>query len=300
MSVLGFNGFLILYKSLLPVPRLQLHPLPQRLAAPERPLRSALQSMRVTPPLTPPSLYEVAVLGDHSGKLVGTWSCLETVGLLFTVRGNFFKELVAPLPSEQDGAQVWLGMRSPRFIYVGLVASRGSYLQQARNRCLHSETQIGNGETQGDAAKRIQIDPQYWPRVTDLELQQIGRKTKSVVIPLFEKLLSASDADHKLARLVIPKKCAEAFFPEITSPHGCPVKIQDTGGKEWGFHFCYWLNNGSKMYVLEGLKDYIGSMQWQAGDIVTFYRIEPEKKLVMGLRKTCASVPPYEVKGNVH
>ncbi|XP_058211005.1 B3 domain-containing protein Os07g0563300-like isoform X1 [Rhododendron vialii] len=170
----------------------------------------------------------------------------------------------------------------------------------ARKRCLHSETQIGNGETQGDAAKRIQIDPQYWPRVTDLELQQIGRKTKSVVIPLFEKLLSASDADHKLARLVIPKRCAEAFFPQITSPHGCPVKIQDTEGKEWGFHFCYWLNNGSKMYVLEGLKDYIGSMQWQAGDIVTFYRIEPEKKLVMGLRKTCAGVTPYEVKGNVH
>lgn len=59
----------------------------------------------------------------------------------------------------------------------------------------------------------------------------------------------------------------QAFFPQITSPHGCPVKIQDTEGKEWGFHFCYWLNNGSKMYVLEGLKDYIGSMQWQAGDI---------------------------------
>ncbi|GMP52828.1 hypothetical protein CsSME_00018507 [Camellia sinensis var. sinensis] len=48
------------------------------------------------------------------------------------------------------------------------------------------------------------------------------------------------------------------------------------------------------MYVLEGLRDYMVSVQWQAGDIVTFYRIEPEKKLVMGLRKTCASVSPYE------
>lgn len=159
----------------------------------------------------------------------------------------------------------------------------------ARKRGLSSEPQMGNGETQGDAARRIQIDPQYRPQITNLELQQIGQKIKSVVIPLFEKLLSASDADHKLARLVIPKKCAEAFFPEITSPLGCPVKIQDTEGKEWELHFCYWINNGSKMYVLEGLKDYISSRQWQAGDIVTFYRIEPEKKLMIGLRKTCAS-----------
>lgn len=142
----------------------------------------------------------------------------------------------------------------------------------ARKRGLSSEPQMGNGETQGDAARRIQIDPQYRPQITNLELQQIGQKIKSVVIPLFEKLLSASDADHKLARLVIPKKCAE-----------------DTEGKEWELHFCYWINNGSKMYVLEGLKDYISSRQWQAGDIVTFYRIEPEKKLMIGLRKTCAS-----------
>ncbi|KAL7249494.1 hypothetical protein ACSBR1_011653 [Camellia fascicularis] len=164
----------------------------------------------------------------------------------------------------------------------------------ARKRCLYSETQIGIGEPQGDAARPIQIDPQYWPRVTDQELQQIARKTNSVVIPLFEKLLSASDADHKLARLVIPKKCAEAFFPKITTPHGCPLKIQDTEGKEWEFQFHFWPNSGSKMYVLEGLRDYMVSVQWQAGDIVTFYRIEPEKKLVMGLRKTCASVSPYE------
>ncbi|KAL6975370.1 hypothetical protein U1Q18_024165 [Sarracenia purpurea var. burkii] len=164
-----------------------------------------------------------------------------------------------------------------------------------RKRCLYSETQTGNGEPQGDAARRNQIDPQYWPRVTDLELQQITRETNSVVIPLFEKLLSSSDADHKLARLVIPKKCAEAFFPEIISPHGCPVNIQDTEGKEWEFQFRYWLNSGSKMYVLEGLKDFMVSMQWKAGDIVTFYRVEPEKKLVMGLRKTYAGVPSLKV-----
>nr|QNI23772.1 AP2/ERF transcription factor [Camptotheca acuminata] len=166
---------------------------------------------------------------------------------------------------------------------------------RARRRCLSPETQIGNGEPQGDAARRIQVDPQYWPRVTDLELQQISKEPNSIVIPLFEKLLSASDADQKLARLVIPKKCAEAFFPDISAPHGFPIKIQDTEGKEWEFHFRYWPNSSSKMYVLEGLKDYMVSVQWQAGDIVTFYRIEPIGKLVMGLRKTYAGPPPHEI-----
>ncbi|PSR95664.1 B3 domain-containing protein [Actinidia chinensis var. chinensis] len=169
----------------------------------------------------------------------------------------------------------------------------------ARKRCLYSETQTGNGEPQGSGTRQIKIDPQYWPRVTDPELHQIARKTNSVVIPLFEKLLSASDADHKMARLVIPKKCAEAFFPKITSPRGCPVKIQDTEGNEWEFQFRYLFNGGSTVYVLEGLKDYMVSRQWQAGDIVTFYRIEPDKKLVMGLRKSCVGVQPYEVAADV-
>ncbi|XP_059661561.1 B3 domain-containing protein Os07g0563300-like isoform X2 [Cornus florida] len=138
---------------------------------------------------------------------------------------------------------------------------------RARRRCLSSETQIGNREPQGDAARDLHIDPQYCPRVSNLEVQQVSRGSNSIVIPLFEKSLSASDADQKLARLVIPKKCAEAFFPNISVPHGFPIKIQDTDGKEWEFQFRYWPNGSSKMYVLEGLKDYMILMQWQVGDI---------------------------------
>lgn len=46
--------------------------------------------------------------------------------------------------------------------------------------------------------------------------------------------------------------------------------MQDTEGNEWEFHFRYWSNCGSKMYVLEGLKDYMIAMKWQAGDIGKF------------------------------
>ncbi|KAM7498758.1 hypothetical protein LguiA_023172 [Lonicera macranthoides] len=165
----------------------------------------------------------------------------------------------------------------------------------ARKRCLPLETQIGLGDSQLDAARRIQIEPHYWPRVTDSELQRISRTPKCIVIPLFEKLLSATDADLGLARLVIPKKCAETFFPDISEPHSLPIKIRDTEGKEWEFRYRSWPNGDSKMYVLEGLRDYMISMKWQAGDVVTFYRLDPERKLVMGLRKTSAKPQLHEI-----
>ncbi|KAJ6827360.1 B3 domain-containing protein-like [Iris pallida] len=81
------------------------------------------------------------------------------------------------------------------------------------------------------------------------------------------------------------QKCAEAYFPAISHPEGLPLKVQDAGGKEWIFQFRFWPNNNSRMYVLEGVTPCIQSMQLQAGDTVTFSRIDPEGKLVMGFRK---------------
>ncbi|KAK8607909.1 hypothetical protein V6N13_023354 [Hibiscus sabdariffa] len=97
-------------------------------------------------------------------------------------------------------------------------------------------------------------------------------------------MLSASDAG-RIGRLVLPKKCAEAYFPPISQPEGLPLKVQDSKGKEWIFQFRFWPNNNSRMYVLEGVTPCIQNMQLQAGDVVTFSRLEPGGKLVMGFRK---------------
>ncbi|XP_010268825.1 PREDICTED: B3 domain-containing protein Os07g0563300-like [Nelumbo nucifera] len=154
------------------------------------------------------------------------------------------------------------------------------------------ETQLRNGRPRGDARGRNQLLPRYWPRITDQELQQISGDTNSVITPLFEKMLSASDAG-RIGRLVLPKKCAEAYFPTISQPEGLPLQVQDARGKEWVFQFRFWPNNNSRMYVLEGVTPCIQSMQLQAGDTVTFSRIDPEGKLVMGFRKA-SSVPPSD------
>ncbi|WOL16323.1 B3 domain-containing protein [Canna indica] len=140
------------------------------------------------------------------------------------------------------------------------------------------------------AEGRNQLLPRYWPRITDQELQQISGDSNSTIVPLFEKVLSASDAG-RIGRLVLPKACAEAYFPRISQPEGVPITIQDTKGKEWHFQFRFWPNNNSRMYVLEGVTPCIQSLQLQAGDTVTFSRIDPEGKLVMGYRKATNTSP---------
>ncbi|CAI9783853.1 unnamed protein product [Fraxinus pennsylvanica] len=153
------------------------------------------------------------------------------------------------------------------------------------------EAVVHTGKARGDCRGRNQLLPRYWPRITDKELQQISSNSNSVITPLFEKILTASDAG-RIGRLVLPKKCAEAYLPLISQPEGLPLKVQDLKGKEWIFQFRFWPNNNSRMYVLEGITPCIQSMQLQAGDVVTFSRLEPEGKLVMGGRK--ASTTPSD------
>lgn len=142
----------------------------------------------------------------------------------------------------------------------------------------------------GEGRGRNQLLPRYWPRITDQELQQItSGDSNSTITPLFEKMLSASDAG-RIGRLVLPKACAEAYFPAISQPEGLPLKIQDVTGKDWAFQFRFWPNNNSRMYVLEGVTPCIQAMQLQAGDTVTFSRLDPEGKLIMGYRRAPTSM----------
>ncbi|KAK4801939.1 hypothetical protein SAY86_000142 [Trapa natans] len=155
------------------------------------------------------------------------------------------------------------------------------------NRGIVTQIRVARPPVEGRG--RNQLLPRYWPRITDEELQQISGDSNSTIVPLFEKVLSASDAG-RIGRLVLPKACAEAYFPPISQPEGLPLRIQDVKGKEWVFQFRFWPNNNSRMYVLEGVTPCIQSMQLQAGDTVTFSRMDPEGKLIMGFRKASASV----------
>ncbi|XP_030929026.1 B3 domain-containing protein Os07g0563300-like isoform X4 [Quercus lobata] len=155
------------------------------------------------------------------------------------------------------------------------------------------ETLIDSETSEGDSSGKTCSYSQNLSEESDDEVQEIFRPLNSAVIPLFEKFLTPSDADPKMARLVIPKKSAEAYFPKVTEAHGFPIVFQDTQRKEWEFNLRFWVNCNSKMYVLEGLKEYMTLMQWQAGDKVTFHRIEPEGKFLIATKKI-VKPPPKE------
>ncbi|PQP98502.1 hypothetical protein Pyn_34889 [Prunus yedoensis var. nudiflora] len=172
------------------------------------------------------------------------------------------------------------------------------------NSTIASHARVARPPAEGRG--RNQLLPRYWPRITDQELQQISGDSNSTIVPLFEKMLSASDAG-RIGRLVLPKACAEAYFPPISQPEGLPLRIQDVKGKEWVFQFRFWPNNNSRMYVLEGVTPCIQSMQLQLEilstgrpfwtmdyttwhGMMTFSRMDPEGKLIMGFRKASNSV----------
>ncbi|KAH6828299.1 hypothetical protein C2S53_014075 [Perilla frutescens var. hirtella] len=186
----------------------------------------------------------------------------------------------------------------PGGIAEGIEQSKGSFQQALHilpklpkpsptvgseaNKGIGSQARVARPPAEGRG--RNQLLPRYWPRITDQELQQLSGDLKSNIVPLFEKILSASDAG-RIGRLVLPKACAETFFPLINQSEGIPIRIQDIKGKEWTFQFRFWPNNNSRMYVLEGVTPCIQNMQVQAGDTVTFSRIEPGGQLVIGCRK---------------
>lgn len=163
----------------------------------------------------------------------------------------------------------------------------------ARNRRYAREFQTDPIDVP-DLAKRVEIEPHYWPDGIDSDIQCIPRTTKSVLNPLFEKILTASDADVRLGRMVIPKKYAETFFPEVSEPRGMTMNFLDMESKEWAFSFRYWPNCGSRTYILEGLRDFLVSRKLQAGDTVSFYRTEPGGRMAIGYRKTSVVKLPHK------
>nr|AGN12860.1 putative B3 domain-containing transcription factor VAL3 [Leavenworthia alabamica] len=183
-------------------------------------------------------------------------------------------------------------------------ASPPSHLHNSLNGGAESlfESKSQNLRTHLDTPGKYQVVPRYWPKISNKNqiLQNQSNEYPSCLIETtleYNIMLSASDTG-KVGRLVLPKKCAEAFFPRISNTEGVPLKVQDSMGKEWTFQFRFWPNNRSRMYVLEGVTPCIQSMQLQAGDTelilrelksiflsVIFSQLDPERKLIMGFRK---------------
>ncbi|MFS7921187.1 putative transcription factor B3-Domain family [Helianthus anomalus] len=118
---------------------------------------------------------------------------------------------------------------------------------------------------------------------------RICRIPKSAIVPMFEKLLTAADIDNKDGGIVIPKKHAEAYLPDVSDHDGIQLYVfDDKDIKEWYPRLRFWLN---KMYVLDGLREYMLSHKLQRGDTLIFSRVIPEGPYVMGFTKAPTKKP---------
>ncbi|XP_076921930.1 B3 domain-containing transcription factor VAL3-like [Bidens hawaiensis] len=133
----------------------------------------------------------------------------------------------------------------------------------------------------------------------------MGYKTDQVVhhelscqqadhIPLFEKLMSESDAKLKHSRIVIPTKYAKAYFPEVSEGQVIPLDVLDTDGNEWHFSYRCWISKCRTEYVLQGVNYFKRAKNLQAGDTVAFYRRESDEKLILELKKTSAGTSSHD------
>nr|GEV71171.1 hypothetical protein [Tanacetum cinerariifolium] len=123
----------------------------------------------------------------------------------------------------------------------------------------------------------------------------LGIGPSAVLIPLFEKFASASDANLAISRLIIPKDYAKAHFPVVYDYQKIPMDIIDTDGNKWDdIYFRCWPSGCSKTYVLTGLRDFIISKNLQKGDIVAFYMRESDGKIAIEVRKPFALTPTHQ------
>ncbi|XP_047313394.1 B3 domain-containing transcription factor FUS3-like [Impatiens glandulifera] len=100
---------------------------------------------------------------------------------------------------------------------------------------------------------------------------------------LFQKELRMSDVSA-LRRMVIPKKAAESYLPELSEREGVVIKMDDIDGhRSWSFKFRYWPNNTSRMYVLENTGEFVNAHGLKQGDYIMLYKeIDSQKYVIRG------------------
>jgi len=98
----------------------------------------------------------------------------------------------------------------------------------------------------------------------------------------YEKPLTSSDANGS-GRIVIPKAIAEMHFPMLDNQAGSQIDAVDSMGNPYFFKFRFWINNQSRMYLLEGAAELQRRYNLRASDVMIFAH-KPDKSLVVAGR----------------
>ena len=102
---------------------------------------------------------------------------------------------------------------------------------------------------------------------------------------MFEKTLTHSDTSGG-GRIVIPKAVAELHFPTIDDQQGCMVAVVDVFGGTSSLRFRYWVNNNSRMYILEGVGELLKLFKLGVGDVLMFGKDDNRNLVICGRKGT--------------
>jgi hypothetical protein len=108
-----------------------------------------------------------------------------------------------------------------------------------------------------------QLEREFRAEQTVKQLEEIGAKI------FFEKLLTTSDVSAS-GRIVVPKAVAEQFFPRLDVPGGTELVAEDAAGGKHTLRFRFWVNNQSRMYLLEGTSGLQRHYKLKQSDVLIF------------------------------
>ncbi|KAM7267853.1 hypothetical protein ACFE04_010019 [Oxalis oulophora] len=103
----------------------------------------------------------------------------------------------------------------------------------------------------------------------------LPRSLNTIALLLDQKKLSQTDVG-KLNRLVVPKRLALKFLPDIPAtrnadqPNSREVVFYDKQMKAWEFKYSYWTANRTLVFT-KGWKKFVNSKNLKKGDLVKFY-----------------------------
>ncbi|XP_062160628.1 B3 domain-containing transcription factor LEC2 [Alnus glutinosa] len=132
--------------------------------------------------------------------------------------------------------------------------------------------------------QELQADVQNSNNVVNRDPYTFWTPDKKRLRVLLKKELKNSDVGS-LGRIVLPKREAEENLPILSDKDGIQIVIRDVfSNKQWGMKYKYWINNKSRMYVLENAVDFVKQNGLVIGDSITLYEDEC-KNLYVSIEK---------------
>ncbi|KAK8547487.1 hypothetical protein V6N12_031624 [Hibiscus sabdariffa] len=162
-------------------------------------------------------------------------------------------------------------------------------LARQRSLSLQRNATSGGASTQVDAGRLINNGAKSNTDMrqnndTKKELYKFITPDNKRLRVLLRKELKNSDVGS-LGRIVLPKRETEANLPTLSDKEGIQVRMKDVySNNDWTLKYKFWINNKSRMYVLENTGDFVKQNGLGIGDSLTLYEDE-SKNLYFSISK---------------